>query len=58
MGKPSGSPVIPGLTLYYQDSLEYPYNPERERSLLAEAGFDENRKLTLEKQYLPVTQCT
>jgi peptide/nickel transport system substrate-binding protein len=49
MGKPSGSPVIPGLTLYYQDSLEYPYNPERARSLLAEAGFDgQNRKLTLE----------
>jgi len=49
MGKPSGSPIIPGLTLYYQNSLEYRYNPEKARSLLAEAGFDgQNRKLTLE----------
>jgi len=49
MGKPSRSPIIPGLTLYYQDSLEYPYNPERARSLLAQAGFDgQNNKLTLE----------
>ena len=39
-GEPSGSPLIPGLTQYYDKSLAdpYPYNPEKARSLLLEAG--------------------
>ena len=48
-GSPSGSPLIPGLTLYYENSLEYPYNPDLARSLLAQAGFDgERREFVLE----------
>jgi peptide/nickel transport system substrate-binding protein len=48
MGSPSGSPVIPGLSEYYEKSLSFPYNPETARSLLSEAGYNENRKLTFE----------
>lgn len=48
MGSPSGSPIIPGLSDYYEKSLSYPYNPETARALLSEAGFNENRKLTFE----------
>ena len=40
-GNPSGSPIIPGLTDYYESSLTYEYNPDKARSLLAEAGFTE-----------------
>ncbi|MCL2042626.1 MAG: ABC transporter substrate-binding protein [Treponema sp.] len=42
-GEPSGSPLIPGLAVYYNQSLSdpYPYDPEYARALLAEAGFDE-----------------
>lgn len=47
-GVPSGSPIIPGLTLYYEDSLSYPYDPDKAISLLAEAGFNENNRLPLE----------
>jgi peptide/nickel transport system substrate-binding protein len=47
-GVPSGSPIIPGLKTYYNDSLAYPYDPNRAISLLAEAGFNENNKLSLE----------
>jgi peptide/nickel transport system substrate-binding protein len=40
-GEPSGSPLIPGLSLYYEPSLRnpYPVNIETARALLAEAGY-------------------
>jgi len=48
MGSPSPSPIIPGLSVYYNDSLEYQYNPDTARALLAEAGFNEGHRLSLE----------
>jgi len=48
MGTPSGSPIIPGLSAYYENSLTYPYNPDTARALLAQAGFNESRRLSLE----------
>ncbi|MDR0494942.1 MAG: ABC transporter substrate-binding protein, partial [Treponema sp.] len=50
-GKPSGSPLIPGLAAYYEESLAdpYPINQEKARALLTEAGYgEEGRKLSLE----------
>jgi peptide/nickel transport system substrate-binding protein len=50
-GEPSGSPIIPGLAVYYEQSLAdpYPLNREKAMSLLAEAGYGEGgRKLSLE----------
>ncbi|MDR2700865.1 MAG: ABC transporter substrate-binding protein [Spirochaetaceae bacterium] len=47
-GVPSGSPIIPGLPAYYEASLSYPYDPQKARYLLAEAGFDNTRKPSLE----------
>jgi peptide/nickel transport system substrate-binding protein len=50
-GKPSGSPLIPGLSVYYEQSLTDPYPLDREkaRSLLSEAGYGEGgQKLSLE----------
>ncbi|HCC36475.1 MAG TPA: ABC transporter substrate-binding protein [Treponema sp.] len=40
-GEPSRSPIIPGLSMYYEESLKdaYPPDPVRARELLAEAGF-------------------
>ena len=40
-GRPTGSPLIPGLALYYNETLRdpYPYNTARARALLAEAGL-------------------
>jgi peptide/nickel transport system substrate-binding protein len=49
MGIPSGSPIIPGLTQYYINNLDYPYDPAKAVSLLSEAGFDgQNKKLSIE----------
>jgi peptide/nickel transport system substrate-binding protein len=48
MGSPSGSPLIPGLSDYYEKSLSYNYSPNIARSLLSEAGYNENRKLAFE----------
>lgn len=47
-GYPSGSPLIPGLSVYYEDTLSYPYDLDKARSLLAEAGFGERNKLSFE----------
>jgi len=50
-GEPSGSPLIPGLTAYYEKSLAnpYPVDPEKARSLLKDAGYGEGgKKLSLE----------
>jgi len=47
-GVPSGSPIIPGLSQYYDDSLSYPYEPQTARDLLASAGFNDANKLALE----------
>jgi peptide/nickel transport system substrate-binding protein len=40
-GTPSGSPLIPGLSRYYEPSLAdpYPADPDRARRLLEEAGY-------------------
>jgi len=47
-GFPSGSPIIPGLSAYYDSSLSYPYEPDTARALLADAGFDNINRLTLD----------
>jgi peptide/nickel transport system substrate-binding protein len=50
-GKPSGSPVIPGLSVYYDQSLADPYPVDREkaRALLSESGYGEGgQRLSLE----------
>ncbi|MHC6202302.1 ABC transporter substrate-binding protein [Breznakiellaceae bacterium SP9] len=40
-GTPSGSPIIPGLTRYYEKTLEdpYPFNLTLAKSLLTQAGY-------------------
>jgi len=47
LGVPSGSPIIPGLSVYYEDQSYY-YNPELARALLAQAGYNNENKLSLE----------
>jgi peptide/nickel transport system substrate-binding protein len=49
-GKPSGSPLIPGLSTYYEQSLTdpYPLNREKALALLSEAGYGEDIKFSLE----------
>jgi peptide/nickel transport system substrate-binding protein len=48
-GEASGSPLIPGLAKYYNRELvnPYPYNPERARTLLKEAGLAEGFSLEI-----------
>jgi peptide/nickel transport system substrate-binding protein len=47
MGNSSASPIIPGLSVYYENN-PYPYNPGKAQTLLAEAGYDFNNQLTFE----------
>jgi len=47
MGTPSGSPLIPGLSLYYENFNFYSYNPDLARALLAQSGFNESNVLSL-----------
>jgi peptide/nickel transport system substrate-binding protein len=47
-GEPSGSPIIPGLSVYYEKSLSYSHNPDLARSLLSQAGYNNTNKLSLE----------
>jgi len=47
-GTPSGSPIIPGLAAYHDNSLSYSYNPDLARSLLSQAGFNNTNRLSLE----------
>jgi len=48
VGNPSGSPLIPGLSVYYQEELSYPYDTDKAIGLLREAGFNEGNKLSFE----------
>jgi len=48
LGSHSGSPIIPGLSAYYESSLGYSYDPETSIALLAEAGLNNSKKVTLE----------
>ncbi|MDR3172221.1 MAG: ABC transporter substrate-binding protein [Treponema sp.] len=48
-GSPSGSPLIPGLTKYYDPSLKNPYSKDipKARSLLAAAGYEQGFSLEI-----------
>jgi peptide/nickel transport system substrate-binding protein len=48
-GMPSGSPIIPGLSRYYETSLfnPYPLNIDIAKSLLTEAGYPNGFPLTI-----------
>ncbi|MCL2759790.1 MAG: ABC transporter substrate-binding protein [Treponema sp.] len=47
-GSPSGSPIIPGLSVYYENSLSYQYNPQMAQTLLSQAGYNNTNRLSLE----------
>ncbi|MCL2810175.1 MAG: ABC transporter substrate-binding protein, partial [Treponema sp.] len=47
-GNPSASPIIPGLSVYYESSLDYEYNTNLAQSLLSQAGFNETNRLSFE----------
>ena len=55
-GSHSGSPIIPGLSAYYEESLEYPFEPETARTLLENAGFNRenpfNFEITVPSNYI------
>ncbi|MDR2402589.1 MAG: ABC transporter substrate-binding protein [Spirochaetaceae bacterium] len=48
-GEPSGSPLIPGLSRYYETSLRnpYPVDTAKARSLLAAAGYEKGFSLEI-----------
>jgi peptide/nickel transport system substrate-binding protein len=48
-GEPSGSPLIPGLAKYYSQELKtpYPYDVERAKALLREAGYGNGFSLAI-----------
>jgi len=46
-GVPSASPLIPGLSVYYDNSNTYSYNPNAAKTLLAQSGFNESNKMPL-----------
>ncbi|GHV49255.1 diguanylate phosphodiesterase [Spirochaetia bacterium] len=54
-GEPSGSPLIPGLTKYYNKALANPYpaDADRAKRLLAEAGYPSgfNLEITVPSNY-------
>ena len=56
-GYPTGSGIHPAFTRYFNEELVdfYPYNPERARELLAEAGFPDGFDLviTVPSNYTP-----
>ena len=47
-GIPSGSPIIPGLSAFYERSLSYVYNPDLALTLLSQAGYNNTNKLSIE----------
>jgi peptide/nickel transport system substrate-binding protein len=49
-GEPSGSPLIPGLKAYYEQSLAntYLFDPDEAWMLLSEAGYGDGNKLSFE----------
>ena len=47
-GSPSGSPIIPGLSEYYENGLSYTHNPGTARSLLAQAGYGGDHRPSIE----------
>jgi peptide/nickel transport system substrate-binding protein len=48
-GELSGSPLIPGLSKYYNEALvnPYPHSPDRARALLREAGYGDGFPLEI-----------
>jgi peptide/nickel transport system substrate-binding protein len=48
MGSPSRSPIIPGLSVYYENSDIFPYDPEKAKELLGHSGYNNDNRLSLE----------
>ncbi len=56
LGKPATGPYKPGTWAYNGKVKDYPYNPQRAKALLAEAGWqDRSGKGSLEKDGKPFT---